>query len=101
MIYTIGKAEIYDEILEAGGPPLLKRGRADGYEGGSVWRDLESAQRAAAQRPGFKAYGVDAEWDETEAPDVDPEMHYLLRSAVIGQLRDPQAGPGGPRIENR
>lgn len=89
MVYTIGRTEAYEAELDAG--PVEKRGRssAEGYPGGSVWRDFDDALRDCP--PGYSVYGVDADWDNDTAPSRDGDWHDLLRDAPIVRLCTPPA----------
>lgn len=68
MIYTIGNEKNYNALFS--GPTAQdnpqKLGRTEDYSGGIVWQTVEQA--TANCPPGYKVYGVKADWDKDTAP---------------------------------
>ena len=87
MLYTIGKKSLYDAYIRDD-PRPQKRGRRselniNNEEGGSVWKDYESAKDAAkisSQISGdeFVVYGVEADWDLDTASIEGARFRELL-----------------------
>lgn len=81
MIYTVGYAPTYDPYMAAD-PIASKRA------GGSVWETRKQAERYLG--PGFKVYGVEADWLlHTGADESSHEWHQLLIDGVLVSLEKP------------
>lgn len=88
MIYTIGFRESYKKLFGAHTTPQ-KSGRdvGGGYLGGWVWATREEAQSQCT--PGYKVYGINADWEKDTTPGDDttmPGMHYLLVTSDLVDL---------------
>lgn len=82
MIYTIGKADAYDQYIRS--DPTAAKGVT-----GSVWRKLEQAKAHAALGKGFKVYGVRARWGIDTRPDPSVpgcDWHEMIRPGKLVQL---------------
>lgn len=94
MIYTIGRRESYQEVLERQGA-VYKLGRRPDYPGGSVWPTPEEAAAYLAEK-GLTDYGVYlvvADWKMDTAPSIHGgPWHDLLRDAAIAGYWDPKTG---------
>jgi len=96
VIYTLGHKPFYVrgfKVAEISGTPLLKRGRTDTYQGGSVWQArAEVEAHIAANQPrleNYAVYGVEAEWGVDTAPNAEHPWHDLLRDAPLVVLWEP------------
>lgn len=78
MIFTVGKASVYDPYLTSD-PDAAKR------KGGSVWQTREEAQVWADMNPGYKVYGVEADWMRDTISKGD-YFHDLTRNAKLISL---------------
>lgn len=85
MIYCIGHAETYDRNLTNGHEPA-KKGKCDGYPGGSVWETYELALAFADLRSGYKVYGVLANWYADTERDECGKWHNLLKDSPLVQV---------------
>lgn len=85
MIYTIGRTKNYERYLDEYSRPR-KLGRTKRYRGGSVWDTREKAQRYADKYPGYRVYGVLAEWNNQTEPSKVGPWHDLLADSILVRL---------------
>jgi len=85
MIYTIGHTESYLRYFAEQSTPQ-KKGRYDGYCGGSVWQTYDEAKRHVFNI-GFSVFGVMADWETETAPSKDGDWHDLLVDADLVILK--------------
>lgn len=92
MIYTLGYAPIYIERCHEGSRkniPMIKLGRYEGYEGGSVWKTQEEVQawinKHQPRLSGYAVFGVIADWNLETAPPKRIQMPWrdLLADSEI------------------
>lgn len=76
MIYTVGKAAIYDPLL--GRPDFMKAA------GGSVWRTYNEALKFCSD--GFRVYGVLARWGVDTKTNASGKWGDLLIDAPIVEV---------------
>ena len=80
MIFTIGHTESYLCYFAEQGTPQ-KKGRCDGYPGGSVWQTQEEAQKHVGSE--FSVFGVLADWDTETEQSQEGDWHDLLVDAEL------------------
>lgn len=82
MIYTVGKADVYDEALTR--DPNLEKSK-----GGLVWKTRDDARGhlfSTKQEKTFSVYGIEADWEkDTEVVQGSP-WRSLTRSAKLVKL---------------
>lgn len=90
MIFTIGYTEAYEEGFSRASDdnPLLKKGRCDGYNGGSVWETYDEVKRYLKDNSdrliGYSVYGVLADWEtETEERNDRPFRDLLVDAELM------------------
>lgn len=87
MIYTLGRAAAYNELIRSGYPRLLGRygDKPTGYSGGPVWKTKEEALSLCPA--GHSVFGVLADWDtDTALPWLAGTHRDLLINAAITRL---------------
>lgn len=93
MIYTLGYAPVYIEKHNEGtkdNTPMMKLGRYDSYEGGSVWKMQKEVQAwIGGHQPrlkGYAVFGVKADWNLETAPPKRLQMPWrdlLVDSEIV------------------
>lgn len=91
LIYTIGHAETYNKLIEEGKKehkPPKKKGRTKSYNGGSVWKKREDAEKYLQDKgmTGYSVYGVLACWRKDTAPHPGQPFNDLLTDSIIVEL---------------
>lgn len=87
MIYTIGHREIYLKLFGGEKQPH-KRGRYEGYQGGSVFRTEAEADIYLEERGlhSHDVFGIEADWDTDTEPHPGQPFHDLLTDAPLVRL---------------
>ena len=80
MIYTIGHTWSYLNAFQELGS-VMKRGRTNDYQGGSVWQTQEEAAEYA--KDGYSVFGVKADWEKDTVPNIESNWHDLLIDAEL------------------
>jgi len=83
MIFTIGKTEYYERYFREQDCPR-KLGKTNDYEGGSVWKTREEAQKFCPE--GYSVYGVEADWGKDTEPNENGDYHNLLVTSPLVRL---------------
>lgn len=88
LIFCVGFGKSYDWYIEqnkSGGLPIRKMGChiEQGYPGGSVWQTVEEAQKFADDKPGYKVYGLLADWEKDTRPSEGESWRDLLHDAEL------------------
>lgn len=92
MLYTVGRADLYDPQMRAGVAVKLGRRTVDGVvkHGGWVWQSADDARRFLTKRAGDeprKVYVVLAEWHlDTYDASGEPTRCLLRDAHIIGEV---------------
>ncbi len=83
MIYTIGHTENYEQAF-LNNDVVIKKGKTENYEGGSVWKTYEEAERNKPED--FSVYGVLADWKTDTSPNESNNWNDLLVNSKLVQI---------------
>jgi hypothetical protein len=83
MIYTIGRTAAYEQNFREL-PVVEKLGRTPDYQGGSVWKTREDAQKECPSD--YSVYGVEADWEQDTEPSKEGSWHDLLKTSKLVKL---------------
>ena len=87
MIYTVGRADIYEDYIK-NDKNAAKR------KGGSVWETFKDAQHCCNENNDmitsqhtFQIYGVDADWESDTEVEQNVRYRSLKRDAKLIKIR--------------
>lgn len=83
-MYTIGREEVYDKCFTLP-DPVIKLGRTDDYEGGSIWGTIEEARQYILKKnlDGYAVYRVDGNLKEDSEEVEGVSYRVLLRDREV------------------